>query len=312
MKLRTYGKLTMFPIFTGATFNLAAFALHSLSFASVAAFRFGIASVLLVGILYGMGKRSQGVIQKNAGVFLLLGIIGVFGFNSCFFIGMKGTTPLNGALIMATNPLVTTLFSKWLLKTKISARQVVGITVSFAGVFFVLTHGSLQVMTTLSFTAGDVWIVCGNVCWALYGVLSRKWVKDATPLETTTYTMVVGAIALCALVPFSSNPTPLATVSVGAWGAILFMAVCTSVLGYLWWNQAIAEIGASKTSIFFNLVPIVTMIISFLAGEKVNSLQITGTVLVLVGVLVASDVLNRNLPIFRWVKVFADRGRNAL
>jgi drug/metabolite transporter (DMT)-like permease len=262
--------------------------------------------------LYGVGKRSLGVIQKNAGVFLLLGIIGVFGFNSCFFLGMKGTTPLNGALIMATNPMVTALFSKWLLKTKISTRQVVGISVSFAGVFLVHTHGSLHVMTTLAFTAVDVWILGGNVCWALYGVLSRKWVKGATPLETTTYTMVVGAIALCALVPFSSNPTPLAHVSIAAWGAILFMAVCTSVLGYLWWNQAISEIGASKTSVFFNLVPIVTMIISFLAGEKVNSLQITGTVLVLVGVLIASDGINCKLPMRRWINVSSDRDRNAL
>jgi drug/metabolite transporter (DMT)-like permease len=294
VKLNTYLKLTMFPIFTGATFNLAAFALHYFSSASVAALRFGLASVLLVCILFMTGKRRQGIIKRNAKVFLALGVIGVFGFNIFFFLGMKWTSPLNGALIMATNPLVTTLFSTWLLQTKISSRQAVGIAISFAGVFLVLTHGSIQVITTLSFSVGDVLILAGNVCWALYSVLSRKWVKAATPMETTTYTMVPGAIALCLLVPFSPGTTPLTTVPVAGWGAILFMAVCTSVLGYLWWNQAIAEIGASKTSVFFNLVPIVTMIISILSGQTINPMQITGTTLVLLGVLAASDVMRSN------------------
>ncbi|MGR5991012.1 EamA family transporter [Bacillus paranthracis] len=44
-----------------------------------------------------------------------------------------------------------------------------------------------------------------------------------------------------------------------------------SVLGYLWWNNGIAQIGAARTSLFFNLVPVVTMIISFFRGSKYST-----------------------------------------
>lgn len=36
--------------------------------------------------------------------YLILGLIGVFGFNLFFFLGMASTSPVNGALIMALNP----------------------------------------------------------------------------------------------------------------------------------------------------------------------------------------------------------------
>ncbi len=69
------------------------------------------------------------------------------------------------------------------------------------------------------------------------------------------------------------------------------MAFFTSVLGYLWWNQGIKEIGAGKTSLFFNLVPVVTMIISFAVGTPIKVFQVIGAVLVILGVLTASGVI---------------------
>lgn len=74
------------------------------------------------------------------------------------------------------------------------------------------------------------------------------------------------------------------------WGGILFMAVCTSVLGYLWWNQAIAVIGANQTAIFFNLVPIVAMLGSMVLGQEITLIQLAGAVTVIGGVLISLSV----------------------
>ena len=69
------------------------------------------------------------------------------------------------------------------------------------------------------------------------------------------------------------------------------MALFTSVLGYLWWNKGMATIGASNTSLFFNLVPVVTMILSILTGALITLPQVIGTCLVILGVLTASGFL---------------------
>ncbi|MCC0563665.1 DMT family transporter [Brevibacillus borstelensis] len=271
--MKIYAMLLGFSIFTGATFNLAKYTVEYLAPSSAAAWRFGLAAVVMLVILLLTEGVNKSLLKKNAIAYAVLGIVGIFGFNALFFIGMKCTSPVNAALIMGLNPLLTTIFARMILKDKIVKRQAVGIAFAFIGVFLVITQGSLEAIATLSVSVGDLLIFAGNLCWTLYAVLGRRFIKDATPLSTTTYTMAAGAIGL-----------------IGAWGAVAFMAVFTSVLGYLWWNQGVKEIGAGKTSLFFNLVPVVTMIISFAAGTPITFFQMIGAALVIVGVLASSGI----------------------
>lgn len=291
-QLNIYLMLFGFSIFTGATFNLAKYTVGYFSPSSAAAWRFGLAAVVMLIILIFTEGVKKSQLKKNAISFVVLGIVGIFGFNALFFVGLKYTSPVNGALIMGLNPLLTTIFARIILKDKITKKQVIGIFFAFIGVLLVITQGSIETIKTLSISVGDLFIFAGNVCWALYGVLGRRFVKDGTPLSTTTYTMVIGAFSLIVVSLFTSSPVSLPNIPIRAWGAIAFMAFFTSVLGYLWWNQGMKEIGASKTSLFFNLVPVVTMTISFAIGTPIKVFQIIGAVLVILGVLTASGVMS--------------------
>lgn len=285
---KIYMMLVGFSLFTGATFNIAKYAVEFLTPASVAAWRFCIASLLMLIILIVTEGINFDQLKRNIGAYLALGIIGVFGFNALFFVGLKSTSAVNGALIMGLNPLLTTILARFILKSKVSTRQTIGIILAFIGVTLVITHGSIEMIKSLSISIGDFIILGGNICWALYGVLGRRFVKDGTPLSTTTYTMVIGTIGLAVYSIFTPSYRPIAEVPLQAWGSIVFMAVFTSVLGYLWWNKAMKEIGPSKTSLFFNLVPIVTMIISYILGIPVTFIQVMGVVVVLFGVLISA------------------------
>ncbi|MGQ3380855.1 DMT family transporter [Priestia endophytica] len=291
MKSKIYLMLIGFAVFTGATFNLAQYSVHYFSAANAAAWRFGIAALVMILILGWQKQIKLEIIKVHWKMYILLGIVGIFGFNTFFFLGMQYTSPLNGALIMGTNPLVTALFAYFILKNPITKQQFLGIFFALAGVILVLTQGSLEIIQTLSISKGDLLILSGNVCWALYGVLGRKYVKGSSSMETTTYTMITGSLCLIVLTVFLPSPQPLSHVTVSAWGAILFMALFTSVLGYLWWNKGMATIGASNTSLFFNLVPVVTMILSILTGASISLPQVIGTCLVILGVLTASGFL---------------------
>jgi drug/metabolite transporter (DMT)-like permease len=251
----------------------------------------GIAALVLI-LLLGLQKQINfKTVKSHWKMYILLGIIGIFGFNAFFFWGMQGTSPLNGALIMGTNPLVTTILAYLILKNPINKKQILGISFALIGVILVLTQGSLEIIQTLSISKGDLLILAGNVCWAIYGVLGKKYLNGSSSFETTTYTMIVGAICLLILLAFSSSPQPLSNVTWSAWGAIIFMAIFTSVLGYLWWNKGMAIIGATNTSLFFNLVPVVTMLLSFLTGAVITVPQVVGTFLVILGVLTASGFI---------------------
>lgn len=290
--LKIYLLLLGFAIFTGATFNLAKYTVGFFSPSSAAAWRFGLAAVVMLIILFFSEGINKSQLQKNAFSYVVLGVVGIFGFNTLFFVGLKYTSPVNGALIMGLNPLLTTIFARIILKDKITKKQLVGIFFAFIGVLLVITQGSMESIKTLSISGGDIIVFAGNVCWALYGVLGHRFVKDGTPISTTTYSMVIGAVCLIVVSFFTSNPVSLPNIPIGAWGAIAFMALFTSVLGYLWWNQGMKEIGAGKTSLFFNLVPVVTLILSFAIGTPIKIFQVIGAILVILGVLTASGVIS--------------------
>lgn len=289
--IKVYILLLGFAIFTGATFNLASYSVNYFSPSSAAAWRFGIAAIAMIVILSIKEGIKLANVKENGLAYVIIGIIGIFGFNALFFIGLKYTTPLNGALIMGTNPLMTTIIARLILKDPITKRQVFGIIFALIGVILVITQGSLELIQSFSFSIGDFIILMGNLCWALYGVLSRRYIKNSSPMANTTYTMIIGALSLILLSTMYPNPVPYQSIPISAWGAIVFMSLCTSVLGYLWWNQGIKEIGAGKTALFFNFVPIVTMIISFIIGTPVTVVQLIGTFLVILGVLVSSGVI---------------------
>ncbi|MDQ1147528.1 drug/metabolite transporter (DMT)-like permease [Bacillus sp. SORGH_AS 510] len=286
------GMLMGFVLVTGATFNLAKYAVQYFSAASAAGWRFGIAAVVMFALLIIQKKVKWETILRHGITYTILGIVGIFGFNAFFFFGMNHTSPLNGALIMGTNPLVTLIMAFFILRTPITKQQTMGIFFALLGVTLVLTRGSWEVIQTLSFSKGDILILAGNVCWALYGVLGRKYLKTSSSLETTTYTMITGALFLVILAIFSPSTNVEIKTPIIAWGAILFMAIFTSVLGYLWWNKAMERIGPANTAVFFNLVPVVTMLISVVTGTPVTNVQVIGTVMVISGVLISSGFLN--------------------
>lgn len=63
------------------------------------------------------------------------------------------------------------------------------------------------------------------------------------------------------------------------------MAIAGAVLAYLFWNVGIKELGAATTSVFFNLVPVFTMLLALITGLIPNVLQLVGAILVIGGVI---------------------------
>lgn len=166
--LKIYLMLIGFSVFTGATFNLAKYTVGYFSPSSAAAWRFGLAAVVILIILIFTDGLQKSRLRKNAISYVILGIVGIFGFNTLFFIGLKYTSPVNGALIMGLNPLLTTIFARIILKENITNRQVVGIFFAFIGVLLVITQGSIETIKTLSISGGDLIIFAGNLLGTLW------------------------------------------------------------------------------------------------------------------------------------------------
>jgi len=73
--------------------------------------------------------------------------------------------------------------------------------------------------------------------------------------------------------------------------ALIYMIVFGTVLAYLFWNYGISQLGAGKTAIFFNLIPVTTTIIAIFFGQTITSVQIIGGIGIIAGVLLTTNIL---------------------
>jgi drug/metabolite transporter (DMT)-like permease len=287
-----YLKLVLTTFFWGGTFVAARYAVGEAPPFFAASCRFIIASLVLIPLAVWQSRREgrslpiPSNLRQLAGLFSL-GLTGVFLYNAVFFTGLKLTSASNGALIVAINPLLTAVLSALWLRERVSPGQAAGLLISLFGVALVIAHGSLAVITRLSFNSGDLIMLGAPLCWALYSILGKKALARFTPLAATAYAAFFGAALLvpAAYLEHTAAGGPFPGFSWLGWLAILQLALLGTVVGFVWWYEGVQALGTARAAAFVNLVPLFgALLAALLLGERLEAPQIWGGFLVIVGV----------------------------
>lgn len=266
-------------LFWGANFVLAGPVLADLTPLWAASLRFLLGAALMVAIAGLKREDLPGLLRKNARVYLLLGTVGIAAFNLFFFYALRTTSAANAALIMATNPLITTFLAAVILREKPALRHLAALPVALAGVAVVISGGNMERLASLRIAQGDILMLAANVFWALYNVLGRRYMPRESPLGNTALIMASGATLLFCIALASG--TPMAEPGIRAGIALGVMAVGGTVLAYLFWSIGIIRLGAARTAIFLNLVPVFAMLIGTVLGTSPTAAQLAGGLIVL-------------------------------
>ena len=278
---RVYSILALATIIWGANFNLVKHVLADMNALTAAAARFDIAALVMLVICLVRGERIPFV--RHGATYATLGLVGICGFNVLFFFGMRSTSAVNGALIMAGNPLLTAALAFVMTGVRLNQRQIVALPIACAGVAFVVLGGGAH----LQLERGDLLLMGASLSWALYNVLvGQRLPREVSSLANTTGVMTAGAVGLTALALVDSAPVHVP--GTDALVSLLLMSLGGSVLAYLFWNAGIARVGAPRAALFINLVPVTSMVIAALEGQAPTWVQQVGGAVVIGAVLLAS------------------------
>ncbi|MCI4411275.1 MAG: DMT family transporter [Thiotrichales bacterium] len=280
--------------FWGINFVLAGYVLADFSPNWSAATRFGGAALLLLGVAVWQGAALLSLFRRYYLIYIPLGVIGVTGFNLLFFYAMQTTSADNAALIMATNPLVTSLIAFLWLGERMPWNAVLALPIALIGVSIVVTHGNIANMTSVDYVLGDGLMLLANLCWALYNVLSRRFMPRENALANTALIIFSGAVALLLLALWHDGIPSLVMPSASGAIAMVIFILGGTVLAYLFWNMAIARLGAGKTALFMNAVPVFAFFAAILVGELPSSVQLLGGGIVLFGLFLGMWSFEKN------------------
>ena len=288
-----YLLLPLAPLFWSGNFILGRAVRATLPPIGLAFWRWFVASIIIFGFALPHLKRDWPTILRHWKLILFLSALGIAVFNAFVYIGLQFTTAINGVLMQSVLPVCIVAISYLFFRETITPVQALGVFVSLSGALIIITQGSLNVLTELSFNLGDLLILIAVLCYATYSASLRKR-PPLHPLSFLAATFITGAILLFPLylwehiarqtMPFNH----LTVISVG------YVAIFPSILAYFCFNRGVELLGANQAGLSIHLMPVFGSILAIIfLDERFKTFHAVGIVLILSGIVLATQMLSR-------------------
>ena len=256
---------------------------------AVAALRFVLSGLAVGGfMLLSEGRLPVPQSGRDWGLIWALGFFGIFLYGLCFFFGLQRIPAGRGALVVALNPAVIVI-TAWLIgKERMTPRKAVGSLIALAGCLTVIGNGDPLALFQGTVGLGE-WLIVGCVLsWTAYTFIGWQATGRFSPLATTFYASLSGAILLGLAALLQGDIDPAAW-SWRVWSGMGFLAIFGTAIAYTWFTDAVHRLGAGHASIFINLVPVFAVLqAALLLDERLGLAVLAGGALVIAGVWLTS------------------------
>jgi len=285
MPVITYLSLVFTMLLWGGTFIAGRLLAASVEPASAAFLRFLIASAAMLVVTRVVEKRLV-IPTKNMWIpLILLGMTGVFAYNVFFFSGLQLIGAGRASLIISCTPLVITIFAAIFLRERLTPLKAIGVLLSLTGAIVVISNGHPGSLFTGGFGSGEQALIGCVLSWSAYSLIGRSVLVTLSPLNAVCYSSIIGTILLSIPAANEGLFCRLSTISSLDWASLAYLGIGGTALGFSLYYQGIKKIGAMRAGIFINLVPLFSILLSWLIlGESVKNIVLVGGLLVLTGV----------------------------
>ncbi|HLP59908.1 MAG TPA: DMT family transporter, partial [Candidatus Deferrimicrobium sp.] len=202
-----------------------------------------------------------------------------------YLYGQSLTAAGHGALLFATTPIWLFLSALFFFREKFVLRRAVGVALGLMGVALIMAYGALELGT--KYLVGDFIILTSVFAWVAYTIFGRPLVIKYGAFRITAYALSFGTLLYFPFGMFHALKFDYSKPTLGAWLAILYMAIGLSVTAYVLWYWLIKHLEATRIAVFQNVQPIVASVAAFLfLAEPLGWPFLIGGAVVLAGVIV--------------------------
>lgn len=290
-----YLTLAAVTMIWGGTFVAGRFLAGSLSPVFAASLRFLLASTALLGFLWLARIPLARPTPKQWLQLALLGFFGIFSYNLCFFYGLQYINASRASLIVALNPAVIGLASWWLFKERLGRAKTAGIATCIVGAALVIVSRNPQLLAaTPDAWIGDLLILGCVLSWGVYSLFSRELNQTLGPVQTVTFSILIGTVMLWILTAVRGELSwqALNDLGLAQWLSLIYLGVLGSALAYIGYYDGIRKIGATRSGVFIALNPLTAVILgALLLGEQLTPAMYVGGGLILSGIYLCNKAL---------------------
>lgn len=261
----------------------------SLNAFDLTALRFGTAGLVMLPVLLKKGFRvgPWGIFSGM----LLACLMGAL-YSPLTIYGMRFAPVSHIGLINTGMLVVTTLGGIFLLKETTTPLRLVGIVVTLAGIGFLLFAQGVNGEAFPHIHRGHLSFFIGGSMWAAYALLTKAWKLD--PFHVTA---AVGFYSAVLFLPVYFLFLPHGISSGNLHEAVFqafYQGIINSVFALLCYNRAVAILGATTSSAFLPLIPVLATLIAMpMFREYPIPIEWLGIALASGGVLLSTGIVGR-------------------
>ncbi len=257
---------------------------------SLAFYRWVTATIIIAPLAYKKFQQEKKIISANMQYLFWVALTGIALFNTFVYVAGHSTSAINMALIGTTSsPIFATIMAVIFLKEQLTKFRLIGMIICIIGIILLISNGEWNKLMSFHFSQGDLWILAGAFSFAIYNILVRK---KPIAISSINFLLIIFFLGTILLFPFYLKElffNPPTNWNVTLIGSIFYLGAGTSVTAFLCWNLSIQKLGASRTVLFGNLIPVFSIFEAvILLGEKMSSAHILSTIIVIAGLTIAN------------------------
>ena len=227
-----------------------------------------------------------------------IGFFSTVVYQAFFMFGMQYTAAGDASLMITFNPFFTALLAIFFLNERMNWRLGTGLAMGITGVTILFLYSPNVDRPFNERALGDLLIAAAALSWACNSILMKKAMTtpapDATeslsPLQLTVWSSVVGFLLLTPMVAVETWYVGWPDPNLYGWISLVFLAVFSTVISYVWFADGIRTIGAGKSALYVYLVPPFGIFSGWLLlDEKLGVPLLVSFVLIVGGVALAQS-----------------------
>lgn len=247
----------------------------------ISMYRMFFASLLLLPVVYKYRHEFLKLSVREWGALIFAGLFLAmhFGF---WFESLHLTSVASSTVILALQPIIAMVGAYLVYKEKVSLKAAVSVFISFLGVVLI-SWGDFS-FTDLSAITGNFLSFLGAVAVVCYFMIGQNAVRN---LKHWVYSFIVFAIAGVFLLIYNIiTGTALAAYPPMEWLLFVLLAVFPTI-AHVIFNYLLYDVSPTTVSMAMLLEPVGASILAFfILSETLGPLQLTGGMIVLIGVYI--------------------------
>ena len=245
-------------------------------------------SVILFWLISFFGPKEK-IAKEDFPRIVAAAFFGVAFNMLTFFKGLSYTSPIMGAVLMVTTPMIVLVLSAIMMKERMENRKILGILLGLVGTVALILYGKSLVNATNA-TLGNILIFVNAISYGFYLIIVKKLMDK---YNAFTFVKWIYTFGFLMVLPFGWNEfqeVDFATLPIDIVYKVVFVVLFSTFLTYLLNLISMRELKPTTVAVFIYLQPLFATVFAISLGkDDLSWVKILSALVIFAGVYLVTQ-----------------------